>query len=357
MRKVLIIGPQFHYFNQSVAKAFRSHGCETRILAYDNPIHPYDWANRVRYRLAKDKTALKRHSRICFRQEAEKAFVEFEPELVFVMNGDMLLPETLLRWRGKLANDGARPEKPAKVALWFFDSFTHIPLCEDNIPVVDAVFCYEQTDLPLIAERFGVEAQFLPQAVDESLYHPLDVSGESLDIVFAGDIFHSEKRKEILQAVVTRYADLKMRFWGEYKPWYKNPLQWLLRERRDIYMNRNASAEQLNADYNRARIVLNVHIEQQKNGANPKVYEIAASGAYQICDANPYVEQLFPHGEVGMYDIDETKKGKERFAELFKRIDYALDYDMSKQAAAARKAVVSNHTFEKRIEQVLRTLY
>ena len=366
--KVLIIGPRFHYFNQSIERAFRALGYETRVLAYDNPVHPYDAVNKVRYKLTADKLRMKRESRALFHLEAELAFEEYQPDVVFVMNGDMLLPDTLLHWRGQMEDDPQPVEHSAKVALWFFDSFTHIPLCEDNIPAVDAVFCYEQTDLPLIREKYGVEAHFLPQAVDTELYHPLndnarqeEIPNSSLltphyhyDLVFAGDIFHSQKRREVIQAVVTHYPQLRMRVWGEYKPWYKNPWQWLKRERKDVYMNRNASAEELNRDYNLSRIVLNVHIEQQKDGANPKVYEIAASGAYQICDANPYVRQLFLNGEVGFYTLDASPE--HRYDSLFACIDYALAHEMSEQARAAYQVVTQNHTFEQRIKLVMEVL-
>lgn len=372
MPKALIIGPKFHYFNQSIERAFCALGYETRVLAYDNPVHPYDWVNKVRYKLAKDKLAMKRESRALFHLEAEYAFADYQPDVVFVMNGDMLLPDALLHWRGKLEDDPLPVEKPAKVALWFFDSFTHIPLCEENIPAVDAVFCYEQTDLPMIEAKYGIKAHFLPQAVDLELYHPLeDSDGDGLDtkpktvqkvekeydIVFAGDIYHSQKRREVIQAVVAHYPELRIRVWGEYKPWYKNPWTWLTRERKDVYMNRNASAEQLNSDYNKARIVLNVHIEQQKDGANPKVYEISASGAYQICDANPYVQQLFPNGEVGFYVLDEAVGAEQKkYDSLFAAIDYALQHDMSAHAQAAHQEIIHQHTFIQRISQCLEHL-
>ena len=356
MPKALIIGPNFHYFNQSVERAFRAKGYETRVLAYDNPIHPYNTANKLKYKFSGDKLRLKEQARALFHLEAELAFEEFLPDFVFVMNGDMLLPDALLHWRGKLDDDPQPVGQPARVALWLFDSFDHIPFTEENIPAVDAIFCYEQTDIPKIAARYGVRAYFLPQAVDPVIYHKVDIS-KTCDLVFAGDIFHSAKRQDIIQAVVSHYPNLKLKVWGEYKPWYKNPLKCLTREHKDIYMNRNASGDQLNADYNQARIVLNIHIEQQKDGANPKVYEIAATGVYQICDANPYVEQLFPNGEVGLYHYNEKTAPEHRYDELFERIDYALSHDMSVQAEAAREIVMNWHTFEKRIEQVLRTVY
>lgn len=356
MQKALIIGPKFHYFNHCIERAFRALGYDTRVLAYDNPVHPYTWANKVRYKWAKDKLALKRESRALFHLEAEYTFAEYEPDVVFVMNGDMLLPDALMHWRGCLEDDPQPVRKPAKVALWFFDSFTHIPLCEENIPAVDSVFCYEQTDLPLIEQRYGVKAHFLPQAVDLELYHPLADVQKEYDIVFAGDIFHSQKRRQVIQAVVAHYPKLRIRVWGEYKPWYKNPWRCLTRERKDVYMNRNASAEQLNRDYNRARVVLNVHIEQQKDGANPKVYEIAASGTCQVCDANPYVQQLFPDGEVVFYTLSETMGEEHRFDSLFAAIDHALQHNMSAQAQTAHRQIIEHHTFVHRIQEVLAIL-
>ena len=349
MQRVLIIGPRFHYFNESVERAFSALGYETQVLAYDNPVHPYTCANKIRYKFASSegKLRLKRQSQALFHLEAEAAFEAYEPDLVFVMNGDMLLPDTLLHWRGQMEDDPCPPEHPAKVALWLFDSMSHIPLCDEVVPVVDEVFCYEQTDIPLIRERFSVEAHFLPQAVDPDLYHPLEVHQSPLDIVFAGDLVHSQRRRELIQTVVAHYPDLRIKVWGEYKPWYKGFWRWLTRERRDVYRNCNASGEQLNVDYNRARVVLNVHHEQQQDGANPKVYEISASGAYQVCDANPYIEQLFAHGEVGLYhNMDE----------LFALIDDALSHDKRAEAESARQIILSDHTFIHRIQQCLNVL-
>lgn len=352
MAKVLIIGPKFHYFNASVERAYRSLGYDTFVLSYDNPIHPYNFTNKIRYKFAKDKLALKRLSRQRFRTEAETIFQQYSPDFVFIMNGDMLLPDTLLHWRGRLSNDPHPVSHPARIALWFFDSMTHIPLCEDNIAAVDSVFCYEQTDIHLIRQRHGVEANFLPQAVDTSLYHSLPQAPKRFDIVFAGDLVHSCKRRQVAQALVSHYPNLRIRIWGEYKPWYKNPWTWLTREHRDIYKNRNATAQQLNEDYNASRLVLNIHHEQQKDGANPKVYEISATGAYQICDANPFIMQLFPHQEVGLYNIDDTQ-GSNRFAELFQRIDEALVSDMRHQALSAQAVVLRTSTFEARMREVL----
>lgn len=346
MSRVLIIGPKFHYFNDCIDRAFQKVGYETCVLAYDTPVHPYNGYNKVRYKFCADKLQLKRETRLQWQGEVNGVFNHFRPDLVFVMNGDMLLPETLQSFRSQ----------GVKVVLWFFDSMTHISLCEENIPAVDAVFCYEQTDIPLIRELYGVEAHFLPQAVDTQLYYSMPNVAKKYDIVFAGDLVHSSKRREVAQAIVAHYPQLRIKVWGEYKPWYKGLWTWLTRERKDVYMNCNASVTQLNADYNASRIVLNIHNEQQQDGANPKVYEIAASGTYQICDANPYIQSLFDKGELGLYHLETKEDTTHRYDGLFRCIDEALNSDKSAQAQAAMQKVIEGHTFEHRVRYVLSCL-
>ena len=162
-----------------------------------------------------------------------------------------------------------------------------------------------------------------------------------------GDLYHSPRRQQYIRTIIGAFPGRIIKVAGIYKPWYKNPLKALMRERRDIYTNRNISPEEVNALYNRARVVLNIHNEQQTDGANPKVFEICASGAYQICDANPYIRELFPDGSVGLYETGE---------ELVSQVRTALSGDMSQRAAAARQKVLEGHVFGTRIATVIKDL-
>ena len=331
MPTALIIAPNFHYFAQSISHAFEQEGYRVHCEVYDTPIHPYNCLNHLLYKIG-NKSVLKERSRQNYKKYILSIFNSLQPDLVFIVNGDNLLPDVVQTMH-----------QSTKVAIWLFDSVRRFPLALPNLRHADKVFCYEQTDIDYLKKEHHIDAQFLPQAADTTLYHPLQAE-KDLDIIFAGDLWQSEKRRKLIQAVVKHYSDKKIRVWGIYKPWYKNPVQWLTRERRDVYTNCNATAEQLNLDYNRAKIVLNIHHEQQKDGANPKVFEICASGAYQICDANPYIEQLFPNGEVGFYHNEE---------ELFSLIDYALTHDMSDSASVAYQNVTQHHTFLNRMKTVL----
>lgn len=336
-RSVLIVGPDFYYFNQSVAKAFEQLGWSAQVLSFDNPVHPYSLRNKILYKLAVDKERMREEGRKIFTKELEKVYETLRPDMLFVINGDNLLPEALCRF-----------STHSKLVLWLFDSIVRLPSTLPILSFFDAVFCYEQEDIPLLASQYGINARFLPQAVDAEMYFPKSGVSKDLDIVFAGDIYRSKRRQQILHTVVEHFPNLKIHIWGIYKPWYKGLFQCLFRERRDVYKNRNISYKQLNDEYNRARIVINIHNEQQHNGANPKVYEICASGAYQICDSNPYIHSLFHKGEVGLYTNEE---------ELLKQIEIALEQDNSENAMRACKEVCSHHTFVERMHEVLLAVY
>ena len=337
MPKALIIGPDFYNFNDAVSRAFLQqpgYDC-VRTVAYGTPVDPYDLFNKLSYKLALDKARFRARNRQRSQWRYLEIFEEHRPDVVFILNGEILLPDTLDFFR-----------QSAKVALWCFDSVKHVPAIKDHIDHVDRFYCYDKGDIEEYAAQ-GKQAFFLPQAADTAVYHPLEGVQKDIDILFVGDLYHSPRRQEFIRSVVGAFPDKKIKVVGIYKPWYKNPIKALLRERRDIYTNHNVEPREVNELYNRARVVLNIHNEQQRDGANPKVFEICASGAYQICDANPYLTEMFPDGCVGLYASLE---------QLHALIREALEGDMSSRAAAAREKVLASGTFGTRIATVIEDL-
>lgn len=332
VKKALIIGPKFHYFMGSIERGFQSSGYDTRVVAYDTPLHPWNFFNKLRWKFSEKENSIAL-SRERFSCDVLSELKDYNPSFVFVVNGDMIT-ESCVR----------RLKEVAPLALWLFDSIKKYPACESVVRVADHVFCYERQDIPYIKEHYDREATFLPQAVDETLYYKVDAE-KNLDIVFAGDIWQSSKRWRIVQEVVRHFGKrCSIRIWGRAALLSKTPIRYLrlkLQHPR-IWKNRNATAEQLNDDYNRARVVLNIHNEQQTDGANPKVYEIAATGSYQLCDRNPYIETHFPNGEVGFYD-DVT--------DLMDKIEVALKTNPSGERA--RQCVLSEDTMTARVRHIL----
>ena len=332
MSKVFIIGPNYYNFLPAVESAYRELGWETVVSGYDTPVHPYSGLAKLRYKLSRDRDGLIARSREAYQNEVLTVFEQNRPDLVFIMNGDFLEAATL---------DCIRHS--AKVALWLFDSRTKLPASVGHADHVDALFCFEQDDVAWFLSQ-GKQAFFLPQACDTSRYHPIAGSEKDIDILFVGTLFYSPKRKAVMNAVIAHFPERRIEVYGWYQPWFKGLKAWLKRPHKQIYKNVNVPSEKANELYNRAHIVLNIHQEHQKNGANPRVFEICGAGAYQICDWNPYIASLFPEGIIGLYHDRE---------ELLALIETGLIEDVSKKAALACSYVRSNHSFVNRMSFVV----
>ena len=335
MPKVLIIGPDYFNFLPAVEKAFTRLGWEASVAAYDNPIHPYTVWMKWRYKLSRHRERLQERSRAAFDAEIRARFAATRPDLVFILNGDILENAALDCFR----DNGAR------TALWLFDNRERLPRSSGQAFHVDRLFCFEQEDVEWFRGQ-GVKAVFLPQACDPDIYKPLGLRPE-IDILFVGNLWNSEKRKQTMLSVIRAFPERKIVVYGLYQPWYKGLLQWLRRPYKRIFKNCNVPPERVNELYNRSRVVLNIHQELQKSGANPRVFEICGSGAYQVCDANAYVRSLFAPGSVGFYSTE---------AELTACLREALEGDKGPQAAAAHRTVYAQHTFVNRIRTVLENM-
>lgn len=333
-KRVLVTGPRYYNFLESVASAFRILGWECSVVGYDTPLDPYGPCSKCLYRLSsrRGKERLLKRNSEALGKRLEASFLEFRPDLVFVMNGDSL-PVWLF--------DSFR--KSSKVVLWLFDNLSKMPGVRPILTHTDKLYSFDASDADALRAD-GLDALFLPQACDTSVYRPTSATRD-IDILFIGNIYYYPNRRRLLERVIDAFPQRKILFIGSCMPWYKNPLACLLRKRRDVYTNSDVSPQEANSYYNRAVIAINIHREDQTNGANPRFFEICGSGTYQVCDRNPYVESVFPDGEVGFFSNED---------ELVESIRYALSNDVSLKACEACRKVTARHSFVSRISQVLR---
>jgi phage antirepressor YoqD-like protein len=292
MSKILIIGPNYFNFNQSLKNAFQALNWDVHLESYDEPIHPFSGWLKWQHKFSLNREKLREKHTEKYQKYIISQFLKFNPDLVLVLNGAILKSETLMLFR-----------QTAKVALWMYDSIFRFPKCINHINFVDYAFFYEQKDVEYY-QTLDKKAYFLPQAADVNLYHSLKCE-KTIDILFVGALYRYQKRITLLTKIVEKFSTQIIKIIGRYKPIEKNFFKWLFREKRQIFTNRNVVPAEVNKLYNQSRIVLNIHHETQVEGANPKVFEICASGAYQICDYNPYIASLFPNGEIGLYKNEQ----------------------------------------------------
>ena len=333
MKKVLIISSPFYDYQISVGRAFEDLGYEVKIETYDEPINPFKGWIKWRHKFAINKENLRQKSRIKYNNYIIDVYDHYHPAIVFSYNGTILFDETLDYFRLK-----------SKVIIWMYDSVQRKDRerCKAHIDHCDGCFCFEKSDVDYY-KSMGKTAYFLPLACDTHIYYPIQ-NIKDIDILFVGTIYTSKRRIRLLKNVVNQFPNAKILIYGHYKPFYKNPIKWLFREKRNIFKNVNLPPNKVNELFSHTKIALNIHHEQSLNGANQRVFEACGSCAYQICDANPYIESIFPNGEVGLYHNDE---------EMITLIRKALKSENAANAYKAYNTVIKNHTFVKRIEQML----
>ncbi|MBQ0024233.1 MAG: glycosyltransferase [Bacteroidales bacterium] len=335
MKTALVIGPNFFYFPDAVCAAFRNLGYEPVLFGFDTPITPYRGFQKVKWKFAKDKEALVYKSKLHFNVSVLEKYETLRPDVVFVMNGDIFLSETIDTFR-----------RNSKVALWLFDTLSRLSSSVVELAAhVDALFCFDMNDVRRFND-IGIEAHFLPQACDVTVYHPIGNSVKDIDILFVGNMYNSPKRKAAVLDVIRHFPDRKILVYGLFQPWYKGLLKWAVRPYKSVIRNVNLAPEDVNMLYNRSRVVLNIHEEHQKDGANPRLFEICGSGALQVCDANPYVKSLFGDSVMLYSDRDG----------MFTAIERSLAGDCADRAAKACEKVRMEHTFDNRIREVLNIL-
>jgi len=334
MKRVLVIGPSFYCYNYSIGDAFEKLGYAVQIVEFDEPVNPFNLRNRILNKLPFSRKFIQNSSRVFFNSSILKRFADFNPELVFIYNGDILEPSTISFFK-----------QTAKVSIWALDGVSRHPRSEQLAPLVNAYFCFEQNDVYSLKSK-GINVYFLPQACDTKIYHPIP-SIKDIDILFVGALYDYPNRIKLLKKVVDTFPQYKIAVYGIYKPWYKNPLKWLFREKRDIFKNYSIPPEEVNRLYNRSKICLNIHHPQSKNGANPKVFEISGAGAFQLVDWNPFIESIFPSQEIAMYRSEK---------ELIDMIVYYLHQDNTVMIEKAYKLISEKHTFVNRMSYVLKIL-
>jgi len=338
MKKVLIISSPFYDYQISVGRAFESLGYQVKIETYDEPIHPFRGLLKWRHKFTRDKEALRAKSRAKYDSYIKQVYDDYQPDIVFSYNGTILLDERLDYFRQK-----------SKVVLWMYDSVQRPDRarCEKHIDHADAVFCFEERDVEYFAKQ-GKTAYFLPLACDTTVYYPIDHPEKDIDILYVATLYTSARRLRLINMVVNHFPQAKILVYGWYKPFVKMPLKWLFREKRDIFKNVNIPPQKVNELFSHTKIALNIHHEQTFHGANQRLFEACGAGVYQICDANPYIESVFPNGEVGLYHNNE---------EMFAQISWALDEnnreEREKRARAAYEIIIQHHTFVARIKEML----
>lgn len=265
---------------------------------------------------------------------------ELEPQLVLAL-AQAPMSRNLLQ---RLRRAGVR------TAMWFVEDYRLFTYWQVYAPLYD-LFAVIQKE-PFLSELSAIgqpHALYLPLAALPEFHKPLTLSPEEQreygsDIAFLGAGYPNRR------LAFRPLAGRDFKIWGS--DWEGENLL-----ARNIQRGGSRIGEEESVKiYNAARVNLNLHSsvsakEPVSHGdfVNPRTFELAAMGAFQLVDRRSLMEGLFAPDELATFESPE---------EFYRKIDYFLAHPEEREAYArrARERVLAEHTYQQRMQTLLTAL-
>jgi spore maturation protein CgeB len=232
-------------------------------------------------------------------------------------------------------------------AFWYMENWRHLPYWQEIAPLYDSFFHIQPGEFEQELTRAGCRHHaFVQTGCDPEIHKPVELSEEDqtefgCDISFAGAGYYNRNQ------VFAGLTDYDFALWGV--DWSHRNLDPLVRK-----PNERFTPETFAKMVAASKITLNLHsstshpgIDPNCDAINPRVFEIAACGGFQLCDPCKGLENYF--------DFESELPVYRDLHELRQQIDYYLAHPDERQAIAqrARERALSEHTYEKRAQQML----
>jgi len=273
---------------------------------------------------------------------------EFKPDAIIVLDGvQMFAPAQLEALR----------ELGIRTAAWFVDDPYYTDMTMTMAFHYDIVFTIELSCYRLYQDMGHPNVHYMPLGVQPQLYQPVRVTpGYESDICFIGTAFWN--RAHFFDEAIPLLRGRKFRIIGL---WWER-MRHYRKMRSAIWLNQWLLPEETAKYYNGAKIVVNLHrasddMTYNRNSnqipalsANPRTFEIAACGAFQLSDVREDMHRFLQPG-----------REIETFSSLHEFVDKVNEYLANSEARQAialsgLRRTMEEHTYRRRIADMLRVI-
>lgn len=335
---VVVVGPMYGGslpIAESLARAFKSIGHNTRYV--DNsaawPLYKA-MAGSVR-----SKRVMNQLGGVLANALNEWSYaqtMEFHPDIVVALAQAPLNATFCQRVR----------KEGVVTAYWFVENWRHMPYWQEICRDYDTFMHIQPGAFEAqLAEAGCLDAIHMPTACDPEKHRPVELGDDDdayrCEVSFAGAGYPN--RINVLRAI----TDFDLKIWG---------VEWGANE---LAKHVQAPGQRFDADvFSKicagSKICLNLHsstthpdIDLECDAVNPRVFDIAACGGFQLCDAIPGVANLF--------DRDAEVPAYSTIPDLRERITlYLANEDERMQIAKrAHERVIAEHTYAHRAQAMI----
>jgi len=232
-------------------------------------------------------------------------------------------------------------------AFWYVENWRHLPYWKEIAPYYDVFFHIQPGEFEQQLNEAGVRRHaYVQTGCDPEIHAPVTLDPDEerayrCDVSFAGAAYHN--RTQVFKGL----TDFNFKIWGV--GWTARELQPLVRDPEQRF-----TPEKFAKIVAASKISLNLHssathdgVDPKCDAVNPRVFEIAACGGFQLCDPCIGLESLF--------DFETELPVYRDLCELRERIGYFLAHPEERMefARRARDRVLRDHTYEKRAQRML----
>ena len=241
--------------------------------------------------------------------------------------------------------------KKVLTAMWFVENFRHLTYWQQMIGGYDFWFVMQQRACLEAFKNAGAShASYLPLAADPTIHQSLNLSELErveleADVSFLGAGYRN--RREMLPALLG--GEWTFKLWGN--EWDNcGPLTKVL-QRNGARIDTPTSVK----IFNGTKVNVNLHsytgegFDPDGDSVNPRTFELASCGAFQVIDHRTLLPDLFDDNMMGVI------RTPEEFVPTITK--YLHEPEMRRvMAKASKKRVVNSHTYVHRMQTLLSTM-
>ncbi len=338
--KILVVSPVYGgslpiaYYSSS---ALRSLGYEVELLDMSVFDSAFLSINGFVTR-DEDEAKLKGLFTIFLSEVVMARVVEFKPDLVFALAQAPLTGDILKRLKGYRI----------PTAFWFVEDFRVLDYWKDVAPHYDYFFAIQDGEFFDILRSMGLKnIHLLPPAASPEIHKPLNLDKDEIeeygsDLSFVGAGYPNRRN------VFKRLIDHDFKIWGDGWDGAESLYHLVQRDGKRI------STEDSVKVFNATKININLHSSKQHEEinpygdfVNPRTFEIASCGAFQLTDHRSQLPRFF--------DIDREIICFKDTEEMIDKIAYFLKRTKEREdiASRARERVLKEHTYTKRLSEMM----
>jgi len=235
-----------------------------------------------------------------------------------------------------------------QTAYWFVENYQLLPYWQAIAPHFDHFFMIQRGEFEQKLKDIGCrQPYYLPVAADPRIHKPLELTAEEQS-EFGSDLSHVGAGYFNRREFFTGLLDYDFKIWGS--EWENSGVLRKIVQRG----GERISTEETVKIFNATKINVNLHSSTFHSGVNPfgdflnpRSFEIAATGAFQLVDQRVELGENLAIGT----EVDTFTSLKE-FRE---KANYYLENPQMRieMAEAARSRVLQEHTYEHRMSELL----